>query len=191
MDNKRYETNENFFLITPWQHIAKTSILRKLPMPDYKRYEDFAYAKSLYSYGNKFSFCMDAYYVWEKRIKNIRDTLTDKTEKEMSLEEQSKMFVDALFQFVHDGNPERFDIMMRNAIDEVYGFCKDTVNNVFIKKKKYKGDNLYIERIYEYIMKYEVYNNPLIQKDRKLYSYVKAIMIIMNKYLEEKEKESE
>ncbi len=180
MDNSRYNDRENFYLICLWQHMAKTSIYRRHPMPDYRRYEDFAYTRSLFSYGEKFAFCMDAYYVWDKRIKNIRDTLTDKTDKEMPLQEKADMHVDSLFQFVHDGNPEKFDIMMRNALNDVYDFCKESIDNVFIKKMPYKGENLYMKRIYEYIMEYKAYEIPLIINDKKIYDYVKAIITIMN-----------
>lgn len=187
MDNCRYNDPENFYLICLWQQMGKTEIYRKHPMPDYRRYEDFAYTRSLFSYGEKFSFCMDAYYVWDKRIKNIRDTLTDKTDKEMEFQEKANMHVDSLFQFVHDGNREKFDIMMRNAINDVYDFCKETLEKTLIKKIPYKGENPYLRRIYEYIMEYEVYNIPLIIEDEKLYPYVKAVILVMNQEYEKEE----
>ena len=180
MDNSRFNDRENFYLICLWQHMGKTSIYRRHPMPDYKRYEDFAYTRSLFSYGDKFAFCMDAYYVWDKRIKNIRDTLTDKTDKEMPLQEKADMHIDSLFQFVHDGNPERFDIMMRNALNDVYDFCKETIEKVMIKHIPYQGNDLYMKKIYDYIMEYKAYEIPLIVNDKKIFDYVKAIMIIMN-----------
>ena len=179
MDNCYNDDIENFYLITIWQHIAKTSICKAHPMPDYKRYEDFAYARSIFSYGNKFSFCMDAYYVWDKRIKNIRDTLTDKTDKEMPLQEKADMYVDSLFQFVHDGNPERFDIMMRNALKDVQGLCKDAIDSVYNNKTPYTGDHLYLKRIYEYIKKYKVDRIPLIRKDQNLNTFVNAVINII------------
>ena len=122
---------------------------------------------------------MDAYYVWDKRIKNIRDTLTDKTDKEMPLQEKADMYVDSLFQFVHDGNPKRFDIMMRNALKDVQGLCKEAIESVYNNKTPYTGDNLYLKRIYDYIKKYKVEDIPLIRNDQNLNTFVKAVINII------------
>jgi len=173
----------SFYLVTLWQHIAKTELYKKHPMPRFKKYEDIAYVRDLFSYGKRFAFQMDSYYVWDKRIKNICETSTDITDKEMTSDEKNLMLIKAIFYFTHNRFNPYFDLMMYDALHDIYDACQGTINAVFRKKANYNRDNLYIEEAYHYIIEYDVYNNPYVQKDKKIFTMVKAIIIIIEKSL--------
>ena len=190
--NKHNASNKDFYLVTLWQHIGRTQLYKDHPMPSLKKHEDVAYVRELFSYGNKFSFQMDSYYVWDRRLAKIGDTYSTKTNKELSMKDITQLHIDAIFHFIEYGNPENFDLMMYDALYDIYDYCEYTIKAVFKKHCHYERDNMYIEQAYIKIMEYEAYYNPYVLEDKKLYTMVKAIMIIMDAAeKEEEEKESE
>ena len=81
---------------------------------------------------------------------------------------------------------------MYDALCDMYSYCEVTMKAVLKKKAHYQRDNIYLEETYNYIMEHEAYYNPYVEKDKKIYAMVKAIIIIMNQVAEEEqEKESE
>lgn len=65
-------TTANIFFVAVWNKIVKTSVARKAQFPTWYTwpwvlYEDVAYTGSLYSYIDKFVYCRDAVYMWDKR----------------------------------------------------------------------------------------------------------------------------
>ena len=69
------QTKDNIYFVAVWNKIVKTEVAKKARFPlDYiwKHfvYEDIAYTGSLYSYIDRFAYCNDAIYTWEKRKRN-------------------------------------------------------------------------------------------------------------------------
>lgn len=71
MFEKRWTTG-NIFFVAVWNKIVKTEVARMAKFPTeytwpWVLYEDVAYTGSLYSYIDKFVYCRDAVYMWDKR----------------------------------------------------------------------------------------------------------------------------
>ena len=69
---KNRGTKGNIFRVAVWNKIVKTEVARKAQFPTgytwpWILYEDVAYTSSLYSYIDKFAYCKDALYTWDKR----------------------------------------------------------------------------------------------------------------------------
>ena len=69
---QKKETTDNIYFVGVWNKIVKTDTAKKVRfITDYIGrsfvYEDIAYTWSLYSYIEKFSYCDDAIYTWDKR----------------------------------------------------------------------------------------------------------------------------
>lgn len=70
MENR--STKGNIFFVAVWNKIVKTEVARLAKFPEWYTwpwvlYEDVAYTWSLYSYIDKFAYCRDAIYMWDKR----------------------------------------------------------------------------------------------------------------------------
>ena len=75
------ETEENIFFVAEWNKIMKTDVARIEKSPtEYagKRfpYEDIAYTWMIYSYIDKFAYCNDAIYTWDKRKRKTEWTIS-------------------------------------------------------------------------------------------------------------------
>lgn len=65
-------TKGNIFWVAVWNKIVKTETAKKAKFPTgytwpWVLYEDVAYTSSLYSYIDKFAYCREAIYTWDKR----------------------------------------------------------------------------------------------------------------------------
>lgn len=72
---EKKDTKDNIYFVAVWNKIVKTEVAQKIKFPTqyiWKSfvYEDIAYTWSLYSYIDKFAYCKDAIYTWEKRKRN-------------------------------------------------------------------------------------------------------------------------
>jgi len=70
MENRN--TKANIFFVAVWNKIVKTDVAELAQFPTgytwpWVLYEDVAYTWSLYSYIDKFVYCRDAIYMWDKR----------------------------------------------------------------------------------------------------------------------------
>ena len=78
---KMRETAENIFFVAVWNKIMKTEVAKLQPSPtEYagKRfpYEDIAYTWMIYSYIDRFAYCDDAIYTWDKRKRKTEWTIS-------------------------------------------------------------------------------------------------------------------
>lgn len=69
---EKRSTKANIFFVAVWNKIVKTEVARLAQFPEWYGwpwvlYEDVAYTWSLYSYIDKFAYCRDAIYTWDKR----------------------------------------------------------------------------------------------------------------------------
>ena len=69
---EKRNTKANIFFVAVWNKIVKTDVARLAQFPTWYTwpwvlYEDVAYTWSLYSYIDKFAYCRDAIYTWDKR----------------------------------------------------------------------------------------------------------------------------
>jgi glycosyltransferase involved in cell wall biosynthesis len=186
--DKHNSSGECFYLVTLWQHMTKTKLYKEHKMPNFIKYEDVAYVRSLFSYGEKFVFQMDSYYVWDKRLKNTVGTSSTKTEKNLTSEEKAKLYIDSLFYFLNDYNESKKDYLIYDALCDLQSYCGITVNAVFKDHYTYNRDNLYMEYAYNYLLELDVLNNPLVQKDINLYRTCKGVLMIMEDALKREKK---
>lgn len=69
---EKRSTKANIFFVAVWNKIVKTDVARQARFPEWYGwpwvlYEDVAYTWSLYSYIDRFAYCRDAIYTWDKR----------------------------------------------------------------------------------------------------------------------------
>ena len=186
--DKHNASGESFYLVTLWQHMGKTKLYKEHPMPLFDKYEDVAYVRSLFSYGNVFAFQMDSYYVWDKRLTNTVGTSTTFSNKKLSAQERTKMYVDSVFYFLNDYNEERKDLIVYDALCDIQAYCAITVNAVFRDHFTYNRDNLYMEEAYHYIKELDVLNNPYVKKDETIYRTYKGLLMIMEDAIQKEQK---
>ena len=78
---QKKDTADNIYFVGVWNKIVKTDTAKKVRfITDYIGrsfvYEDIAYTWSLYSYIEKFSYCDDAIYTWDKRKRQTLGTVS-------------------------------------------------------------------------------------------------------------------
>ena len=177
--SKHDGSTDSFYLVTLWQHMAKTKLYKEHIMPDFVKYEDIAYVRSLFSYGKRFAFQMDSYYVWDRRLQNTIGTSSSRSDKALTAEEKVKLYVDAVFYFLKDCNKEKFDYLLYDALYDLQGYCGITINAVYNDHCHYNRDNLYMEYAYEYLKDIDVSKNKLLMKDKNLLKTYNGIMAIV------------
>ena len=74
-------TEDNIYFVWVWNKIVKTETAKKVWFPLWYIwrsfvYEDIAYTWSLYSYIDRFAYCCDAIYTWEKRKRQTVGTVS-------------------------------------------------------------------------------------------------------------------
>ena len=90
-------TTWNIFWVAVWNKIVKTDVAKLAKFPTgytwpWVLYEDVAYTSSLYSYIDRFAYCKDAIYTWDKRKQKTVGTASTWHQKEDN-EYVRKMFI--------------------------------------------------------------------------------------------------
>ncbi len=189
--SKHNGSTESFYLVTLWQHMTKTQLYREHKMPDFAKYEDVAYVRSLFSYGKKFAFQMDSYYVWDRRLQNTIGTSSTRSNEYYSGEEKIKMYIDAIFYFLNDYNKDNLDYLIYDTLYDIQRYCAVTINAVYNDNCHYNRDNLYMEYAYKYLKNIDVSKNKLLLNDSNLLKTYNGIMAIMENAIKEGEKAKE
>ena len=178
---------ENFYLITLWHVLGKTSLFKEHEMPHFNNYEDMAYTRVLFSYANKFAFQMDSYYVWDRRYGLYFTSTSKRSERYDTIEKKIHMYVDSAFYFVNDLNMDRIEYLYLDAIHDIADYVENTIDAVDQYNNVYNRDNLYMELSYYYLKMYDVLNFELIKQDQRAYKIAEGILRIMNNALEKEE----
>ena len=182
--DKHNGSYESFYLVTLWHQLGKTELYKAHPMPHFNNYEDIAYIRTIASYGNKFAFQMDSYYVWDKRVGTYFTSTSKESERKDSTEKKSRMYVDAIFYFVNDCNKDRIHYLYYDALKDLRGFVNPTLEAVR-KGNKYNNDNIYIEESYKYLKMYDVLDMPLVKDDEELCKIVQDIIMLKENYYDD------
>lgn len=183
--NKHNNSMEDFYLIALWQHIGRTKIYKEHVMPTFNNYEDMAYLRTIFSFGNKFAFQMDSYYVWDRRFNEIGRTSSARASDNSTPEEHVQTYLAAIFYFICDYNPDRIYYLYYDALCDLKEYFEPTINAILDQGFKYNRDNMYMEFGYKYISAIDVLSNPLLIQDKVLYRLVKGVLDTMKKALKE------
>ena len=162
--NKWYNYDECIYIVTLWNQIMKTSLAKAHPIPDFKYYEDAAYTRSIYSYGNKFVIALDAYYVWDRRISNTTGTISSFYNSKEPIEVLSDFYSRAIFYWLEDYRKDRFDYLMFDSFKEASNYLQNAIN---YEKNKIK-ENAYVKIAAYLLSKYDLNNNKMIVADQEL-----------------------
>lgn len=159
---------DNIYFVAVWNKIVKTEIARKTRFPEWYRgkpfpYEDIAYTWALYSYMDKFAYCHEAIYIWDKRKRDTVWTISTTWTKDKHRDYVWEWFIYAWMrplynkswkhlerhdyihfnfiakEYVKFGNPsaikQHFEIELRNVI-----ISQNLKNNKLIMADRYLAD---------------------------------------------------
>ncbi len=165
------KTYDNIFFVSPCNKIVKTSIVKKHLFPDFNYYEDTAFTMALYSYIPQFGFHKKAYYMWDKRFRKTVGTYTTSYDNVGPIL-LNLYYVNALFHVSKEGNPEQLKYLSYYSIREIYNFLKSAKYNLYNNKFAWA----YIKEIHELNRRISLLNNPYIQFNKSIYSFVEKIL---------------
>ncbi len=164
---------ENIYFVAVWNKIIKSSIVKQHPFPLENYYEDTAFTRMIYSYINKFGFVKNAYYIWDKRQRQTKGTLST-TYKNGKNQLINQKYCDAVFYAVETGNTNRIDYIIYDSIKETVDYLKSRK----ILDTKTEISKIYIDKIKSINEKYNIFQNKLILNDQKLLADLKNYIII-------------
>ena len=169
--HKRHDVEKNIYLVTMWNRIMKSDIIKKHPIPPLKYYEDAAYTRLIYSYIDKFALSLDSYYVWDRRLRETTGTITINLGKSGQTELMNETYVEAVFWFINDCNMERFDYMMYDALKDLEPNAKVLLENE--KQESFK--NPYVRKFIEMMNTYDLTKNKMVMEDCELTKIMNTI----------------
>ena len=167
------DTKENIYFVWVWNKIVKTATARIVRFPtEYIGksfvYEDIAYTWSLYSYIEKFSYCHDAIYTWEKRKRQTVWTVSTWHREWDSVEHSWNTFIFwASYPLYHKSwnHVEWHDFVHFKRIIEAY--------------KKFQSPcpirNYFDQKLRELIISQKLKDNKLIMADKDLSTIVNRL----------------
>ena len=164
MYHKRHDVDNNIYLVTMWNRIMKSDIIKKHPIPNLKYYEDAAYTRLIYSYLDKFALSLDSYYVWDRRLSKTTGTITINLGKTGNTDLMNDTYVEALFYFLKDCNMDRLDYLMYDAL-------KDLEHNARIMLDGEKEASLsksYVKKFIEMMDGFDLTKNKFVMEDEEL-----------------------
>lgn len=165
-------TKWNIFWVAVWNKIVKTKVARLSKFPtDYTwpwiLYEDVAYTSSLYSYIDKFAYCRNAIYTWDKRKQKTVWTASTWHQKEDN-EYVWKMFIYWFsYALYHksDKHTEAHDYTHFKRLIESY----DKFNTPSVLRTYWD------EKLKELVNSQKLYDNKLIMSDEHLREVVERV----------------
>ena len=163
-------THNNIFFVAVWNKIIRTEIVQKHPFPSLNYYEDTAFTMTNYSYIDTFGFCKSAYYVWDKRFRNTIGTATNQYKKVNSLELNDYYFR-SLFFISENGNKERLSYLSYYSLVELYQYLEKTKS---LDNRNFAA--FYERKVKELHERIDLMNNPFIQNNSSLLTFVKNIL---------------
>ena len=164
---------ENIYFVAVWNKICKASIMKEHPLPPYNHYEDTAYTRCLYSYIDKFTFCFDAYYIWDKRRRKTTGTASTYNYNDNGdWTHFHRVYRDSNFYAAFSGNPKRMDYILYDILKETYD---DSVKNASTDKdhELYKINK---EKIVEVDKMYNILNIDMIKNNETIYNFYKDML---------------
>ena len=165
---------DNIYFVAVWNKIAKADIMKAHPLPPYNHYEDSAYTRCLYSYVDNFTFCYDAYYVWDKRRRKTTGTASTYNYKNDTGDWTlyHRIYRDSNFFAIEAGNPDKMDSI-------IYDTLKETLVDLKKNNSADKSNDLckvYVPKIKEVNEKYDLLNIDMIKEDQELYDFLKELL---------------
>ena len=155
-------TKDNIYFVAVWNKIIKTEIAKKARFPlDYIWktfvYEDIAYTGCVYSYIDRFAYCNDAIYTWDKRKRNTVWTVSTWHRWEDNDYTWKSFIFWASYPLYHKSwnHLERHDYIHFKRIMESYAKFKEET-----PLKQYWN-----QKLHELIDSQKLYENKLIMAD--------------------------
>ena len=164
---------DNIYFVAVWNKIAKASIMKEHPLPPYNHYEDTAYTRCLYSYVDKFTFCFDAYYVWDKRRRKTTGTASTYNYKDNGdWTHFHRVYRDSNFYAIFKGNKDKMDYIIYDTLKETYD---DAVKNCATdpNHELYKINKEIVLKVDEM---YDILNMDMIKQNKELYDFYKLML---------------
>ena len=162
---------DNIFFVSPCNKILRTSIVKAHPFPKFNHYEDTAFTMTAYSYIDKFGFNKKAYYMWDKRFRKTVGTYTT-TYSDVGSVLLNIKFVTALFNVPKNGNPERLNYLAYYAIRDIFNYLTKSKYDLYGNKFAWA----YIQEIQDLNRKIDLLNDPYIQYNKSIYSFVEKVL---------------
>ena len=162
--HKRHDVEHNVYLVTLWNRIMKSDIIKAHPIPNLKYYEDAAYTRLIYSYLDKFALSLDSYYVWDRRLSKTTGTITINLGKSGQSDLMNETYVEALFYFINDCNMDRFDYMIYDALKDL----EPNANVMVDGEKEASLSKSYVRKMIEIMDKYDLTKNKYAMEDQDL-----------------------
>ena len=164
----------NIYFVAVWNKIIKRSIAKGKYFDKQNYYEDQAYTRMIYSYCDRFVFCYDAYYLWDKRIQKTKGTQSNT----YTVNNNADMLRYNLYVMYSDsygfkaGNKKRLD-RLSNA------FVRDAYNNIKIRYQNNRVMPLY--QAYRQVMidmnkKVDLLNNKYINRNKDIVKFVEEVL---------------
>ena len=165
-------THDNIFFVAIWNKIIESSLMKKHLCPPFNHYEDCAYTRMIYSYIDKFTFCFNAYYIWDKRRRLVTGSATTYNyQKTDDSYEYHKKYVRAYMFGIEEGNKEKIDYLVYDVLKEFYEYLE--------KHNCLNPDNTLYEIVRENVLKdlsdYSLDNNKLIKENEQLLTFYKEM----------------
>lgn len=163
------ETKDNIYFVAVWNKIMKTEIAKMVKSPtEYagKRfpYEDIAYTWSVYSYIDKFAYCNNAIYTWEKRKRQTEGTVSTWSNWESNDFIWTSWIFAASFPLYHKSwkHLERHDYRHFKRMIDAYKKFQ------WVSPLRTYFDN----ELKKIILSQKLYDNRLIMEDKELHDLV-------------------
>ena len=156
---------DNMYFVAVWNKIIKTEIVKQVKFPtDYPNkvvlYEDSAFTPLIYSYIDKFSFCKDAYYIWDKRKQKTLGTASTMHKSEDS-NNVWKAFIYAHSYPIYNRCEKHWELCE-------YACFKRLIESYDKFKDPSPMQAYWNQELTELINKQKLYENNLIMKDEHL-----------------------
>ena len=164
---------KSMYFVAIWNKIIKASIAKGKYFDKQNYYEDQAYTRMIYSYCNRFIFCYDAYYLWDRRIQKTRGTQTNRY-KSKNLDELHQYNIYILKANIYGfyyGNPKRTKRLANSFLRDAYFQLKEY--------RELDGGRLYDAYKEEVIKMNKITNllkNEYLKKHNDAYNMVKKML---------------
>ena len=166
-------THNNIFFVAIWNKIIESSLMKKHLCPPFNHYEDCAYTKMIYSYIDKFTFCFNAYYIWDKRRRLVTGSATTYNYKRTEdTYEYHKKYVRAYMYPIEEGNKEKMDYIVLDTLKEFYEYLS--------KRDCLKSDSVLYPIVQTVLLKdlsdYPLEKNKLLKENKELLDFFKEML---------------
>ncbi len=179
-------SDQNIYFVAVWNKIIKATIAKGKYYDKQNYYEDQAYTRMVYSYCDKFIFCYDAYYLWDKRIQKTKGTQSNTytVNNAQDLDKYNQYVLNSDLYAFKCGNPKRIERTANSFIRDAYNGLKnrgELDKDSVLRRSYYKT-------IREMNEKTDLLNNPYIKKKEEFYEFVRKIITGRNKEDEDYDK---